>query len=67
MTTEAITEVCMFLAAQTIAAVAAFFTLRADVSNLKDDVREVKLDTKETALHVAGLPCHQCGNHNTKD
>jgi hypothetical protein len=60
MTTEAITEICIFLAAQSIAAVAGFFTLRTDVSNLKDDVREVKLDTKETALHVAGLPCRTC-------
>ena len=60
MTPDAIAAVVLFLAAQTLAAVAAFFTMRADVKNLKGWVKDIATDTKQTALHVAALPCRSC-------
>jgi L-alanine-DL-glutamate epimerase-like enolase superfamily enzyme len=65
MTIDSMVEISIFLAAQTLAAVAAFFTLRTDVGNLKEQVKDIAADTKQAALHIAGLPCRpgQCGQN----
>jgi len=55
MTPDNLTAIGLFMAAQTIAAVAAFFTMRADVKNLKGWVRDIAADTKSTALLVAAI------------
>ena len=55
MNPDNLTAIGLFIAAQTIAAVAAFFTMRADVKNLKDWVKDIAADTKSTALLVASI------------
>ena len=55
MTPENLTAIGLFIAAQTIAALAAFFTMRADVKNLKGWVKDIAADTKSTALLVASI------------
>jgi hypothetical protein len=60
MTSDAWTNIGIFLEAQTIAGVAGFFTMRADVKNLKGWVKAIAQDTKATAMHVASLPCRNC-------
>ena len=55
MTPDNLTAIGLFIAAQTIAAVAAFFTMRADVKNLKGWVKDIAADTKSTALLVASI------------
>ena len=62
MNPDNLTAVGIFIAAQTIAGVAAFFTMRADVKNLKGWVKDIAADTKSTALLVAALT----GNPMTK-
>ena len=58
MNPDNITAIGLFIAAQTIAGVAAFFTVRADVKNLKDRVNDIAADTKSTALLVAAITGH---------
>ena len=60
MNPDNVTAISLFIAAQTIAGLAAFFTMRADVQNLKGWVKDIAADTKKTALHVAALPCRSC-------
>ena len=67
MTPDAITAVALFIAAQTIAGLAAFFTMRADVRYLKGWVEDIAADTKQTALHVAALPCRSCKQLHAAD
>jgi hypothetical protein len=55
MPIDAVTAVVLFLAGQTICAVYAFATLRADTENLKAWVKEIACDTKATALRVAAI------------
>lgn len=55
MTTDAMTAIGLFAAGQTIVGIASFFTLRADVKNLKAWVRDIAADTKSTALLVASI------------
>jgi hypothetical protein len=55
MNPDCFTAIGIFIAAQTIAAVAAFFTMRADVKNLKGWVKDIAADTKSTALLVASI------------
>jgi hypothetical protein len=55
MTPDNLTAIGLFIAAQTIAALAAFFTMRADVKNLKGWVKDIAADTKSTALLVASI------------
>ena len=62
MSPDNLTAIGLFIAAQTIAGVAAFFTMRADVKNLKGWVKDIAADTKSTALLVAALT----GNPMTK-
>jgi hypothetical protein len=62
MNPDNITAICLFIAAQTIAAVFGFATLRADTKNLKGWVKDIAADTKSTALLVASLT----GNPMTK-
>ena len=53
MNPDNITAIGLFIAAQTIAGVAAFFTVRADVKNLKGWVKDIAADTKSTAKRAA--------------
>ncbi|MGA2476238.1 MAG: hypothetical protein ABSF73_06420 [Terriglobia bacterium] len=55
MNPDNLTAIGLFIAAQTIAAIAAFFTVRADVKNLKSWVKDIARDTKSTALLVASI------------
>jgi hypothetical protein len=55
MNPDNITVIGLFIAAQAIAGVAAFFTMRADVGNLKVWVKDIAADTKSTALLVASI------------
>ena len=67
MTPDAITAVVLFLAAQTLAAVAAFFTMHADVKNLKGWVKDIAADTKSTALLVAAITGNPMTRHERKE
>lgn len=63
MNPDNLTAVGIFIAAQTIAGVAAFFTMRADVKNLKGWVKDIAADTKSTALLVASITGHPMTRH----
>jgi hypothetical protein len=63
MNPDNLTAVGIFIAAQTIAATAAFFTMRADVKNLKGWVKDIAADTKSTALLVASITGHPMTRH----
>lgn len=67
MTPDAITAVALFIAAQTIAGVAAFFTMRADVKNLKGWVKDIAADTKSTALLVASITGNPMTRHEREE
>ncbi len=62
MTPDTEAVIGIFLATQTVAGVAAFYTMRADVANLKGWVKDIAADTKSTALLVASIT----GNPMTK-
>ena len=63
MSPDNLTAIGLFIAAQTIAGVAAFFTMRADVKNLKGWVKDIAADTKSTALLVAALTGNPMTRH----
>jgi len=63
MTPDSLTAIGIFIAAQTIAGVAAFFTMRADVQNLKAWVKDIAADTKSTALLVAAITGNPMTRH----
>ncbi len=67
MNPDNITAVGLFIAAQTIAAVAAFFTMRADVANLKGWVKDIAADTKSTALLVASITGNPMTKHEREE
>ena len=63
MSPDNLTAIGLFIAAQTIAGVAAFFTMRADVKNLKGWVKDIAADTKSTALLVASITGNPMTRH----
>jgi hypothetical protein len=67
MSIDAITAAALFLLGQTICAVFAFATLRADTANLKTWVRDIASDTKATALVVAALTGQHYQEHEHKE
>ena len=67
MNPDNITAIGLFIAAQTIASVAAFFTVRADVKNLKGWVKDIAADTKSTALLVASITGNPMTRHEREE
>jgi hypothetical protein len=67
MNPDNLTAIALFIAAQTIAGVAAFFTMRADVKNLKGWVKDIASDTKSTALLVASITGHPMTRHEREE
>ena len=67
MSIDAITAAALFLIGQTICAVFAFATLRADTANLKAWVKDIASDTKATALVVATLTGQRYKEHEHKE
>jgi hypothetical protein len=67
MNPDNFTAIGIFIAAQTIAGVAAFFTMRADVKNLKGWVKDIAADTKSTALLVASITGNPMTRHERKE
>ena len=67
MNPDNITAIGLFISAQTIAAVAAFFTVRADVKNLKAWVKDIAADTKSTALLVASITGNPMTRHEREE
>jgi hypothetical protein len=63
MNPDNLTAIALFIAAQTIAGVFAFATLRADTQNLKGWVKDIAADTKSTALLVASLTSKPMTKH----
>jgi hypothetical protein len=67
MNPDNITAIGLFIAAQTIGGVAAFFTMRADVKNLKAWVKDIAADTKSTALLVASITGKPMTRHQREE
>lgn len=67
MNPDNITAIALFIAAQAIAGVAAFFTMRADLKNLESWVKDIAADTKSTALLVASITGNPMTKHEREE